>query len=235
MEQILQTLGKYSSVWSILTEMPKLIENVEWVQLLAHLMPLFRKDTFHNIVKDKNYYPSVTPNCRYYIKPNNGSYGRGIQITNSYPLDVPNDCTVTPEIISPLIEIDGLFYKYDYRVWIGICDDLSYYICPTFIKRTSKVPFNIKSSYGSLTNTALYSEHSDCQNDKLYIEMDLIVKDILELMPKGNKSNCVMLTGWDFIEGIDGKLYVLEVNCNPSINLQHQQVMTEILNWINNL
>lgn len=245
MDQILLSLTKIKSTWDLLRDIPIIFENVDWDMITVNLIPLFRKDTFFNMIGKKNYYPQQTPNCRYYIKPNDGSCGKGIQITHTLPLTPIDGYTICPEIITPLILVKNKKCKYDYRVWIGICTDLTYFICPTLIRRISTIPFSLDTTYGSLTNTSLYSEQFNYQNDDLYNKIDYIVKDVLiQLLP--NTSNIsdtsntyttynrihLMLTGWDFIENEYGELFVLEVNCNPSINIQHTQVMTEFLNWI---
>ena len=236
MDQILQSLVKVKSIWELMRNIPIEFEKAEWVMILNNLIPLFRKDTFFNIVGNKRYYPQPTPNCRYYVKPNDGSCGKGIQIINKLPLVPIKDHTVCPEIMSPLVSIGPHKYKYDYRVWIGIQSDLKYYICPTFICRTSMVPFNLDTINGSLTNTSLYSEQHDYQNVDIYNKANCIVHDILKyLEPKECTKTSIMLTGWDFIESKDGDLFVLEVNCNPGIGILHTQTITEFLLWIESL
>jgi hypothetical protein len=219
-----------------LHETPAIFENVLWDMILTNLTPLFRKDTFYNIVGNKNYYPQPTPNCRYYIKPNDGSCGKGIYIENTKPSKAIEGFTICPEIITPLMLVNDKKYKYDYRVWIGIKSDLTFFVCPTFILRVSMVPFSLDTIYGSLTNTALYSEQFNHQDVILYDKINYIVKDVLEQLPSNTRHEDnlthLMLTGWDFIENENGELFVLEVNCSPSINIQHTQVMTEFLNWI---
>ena len=229
-------LGKYKSIWQLLLEFPMEFKNVYWTHILENLIPLFRKDTFCKLVSNKNYYPQKTHNCRYYIKPNAGSCGKGITIVNEFLTQIPENHTAVAEIIPPMITINKEKYKYDYRIWIGICSDMRYFICPTFIKRISCVPFDISLCYGSLTNTSLYSEQFNCKNDVLYEKANAIVKDVICLLPnlemETNNLAKVMLTGWDFIEDTNNNLYVLEVNCNPSLNILHHEVMEEFLGWI---
>jgi hypothetical protein len=231
-DKILSSLVTIKSTWRLLCEIPLEFEMTSWEMILSNLTLLFRKDTFFNLVSQKDYYPQPTPNCRYYIKPNEGSCGHGIKIVDTYPEKIIEGYTICPEIITPLIEKDNKKYKYDYRVWIGIRSDLTYYICPTFIRRISNIPFSLDSEYGSLTNTALYSDQFDFQDAKLYEKINKIVQDILTMITPSNR-NQVMLTGWDFIENEHKDVFVLEVNPNPSINIQHTQVMTEFLSWIN--
>ena len=243
MDQILSSLTKVKSVWDILREVPS--ENMNWVMLIDNLIPLFRKNTFFDLVSTKSYYPQSMPNCRYYIKPNDGSCGKGIQIVNFLPPNPIEGYTICPEIITPPIIIGTNKYKYDYRVWIGIQSDLKYFICPTLIKRVSTVPFSLDTMYGSFTNTSLYSEQFDHQDSELYDKINMIVMDVLKsllLFTPGfsvrreenipDTDTKLMLTGWDFIENESGELFVLEVNCNPGINIQHTQVMTEFLNLL---
>lgn len=85
---------------------------------------------------------------------------------------------------------------------------------------------------GSLTNTSLYSDQFDYENNFLYAKINLIIKDVLSNLLKDDGNN-IMLTGWDFIEDINGNVFILEVNCNPSINIQHIQVLNEFFDWIN--
>ncbi len=145
-------------------------------------------------------------------------------------------CVVCPEITPRLITTpDGLKYKYDYRVWVGITGDLEFYVCPTLIKRISTIPFNINESAGSLTNTSLYSDQINCQDDSLHKQICLIVADVLSKLPEINANKQAMLTGWDFIVGESGEVYVLEVNCSPGINILHLEVLIEYLNWIRKL
>jgi hypothetical protein len=233
MEQhILQSLTKIKSSWELLSTESIVFDNVEWTMILENLIQLFRKNTFFKLVGNEKYYPQPTPNCRYYIKPNDGSRGQGIYILNSKPNLPIENYTVCPEIIPSLMEKDGKFYKYDYRVWIGIKSDLTYYICPTFNRRTSNIPFDITSENGSITNTALYSSHVDYQDIILYNKINIIVQNVL-LKLKNTDENKITLTGWDFIENENQDVFLLEVNPNPSINIQHTQMMTEFLNWAN--
>jgi len=235
MEQyaILNLLHKYRSIWELLYDVPIECKFCMWTNILDNLMELFRKNTFYNLIGNEKYYPQPTENCRYYIKPNNGSFGRGIKLVNSLN-NITNidDHIICPEIITPCITIDEKQYKYDYRVWIGIKSDLSYFICPTFIKRISNIPFDITITDGSITNTCLYSDQFDYQDYYLYKKVNTIVHDVIKKLTTKNE-NKVMLTGWDFIENQNNELFVLEVNPNPSINFQHLNVMTEFLNWIN--
>lgn len=231
--QILLSLTKFKSSWDLLYGVPIIFDNITWNQLLINLILLFRKDTFFSLVGTCSYYPQPTPNCRYYIKPNGGSCGKCIQIVRTLPKELILDHTICPEIICPLIAIDDKKYKYDYRVWIGIKSDLTYYICPTLIRRISNIPFNLNTDYGSLTNTALYSDQFDYQDNILYNKINDVVKDVLTKLSPTNESQ-LMLTGWDFIENEQNELFVLEVNPNPAINIQHTQVMTEFLNWVKN-
>lgn len=227
--QILSSLATINSTWDLLRDIP--LEITNWEMILTNLTPLFRKNTFFDLVGTCNYYPQSTSNCRYYIKPNDGSCGKGIRIVNSLPNEPIQDHTICPEIVTPLISINNKKYKYDYRVWIAIKSNLTYFICPTLIKRISNIPFSLETDYGSLTNTALYSDQFDYKNNVLHDKINNIVSDILtKLLPIEN--SCLMLTGWDFIENESNDLFVLEVNPNPSINIQHTQVMTEFLNWI---
>lgn len=232
MSNILLPLIKFKSIWDLLRETPIIFDNINWVMIINHLIPLFRKDTFFNMVGTEKYYPQPTLNCRYYIKPNDGSCGKGIQITYDIPLPIEG-YTICPEVISPLMKIDGKGFKYDYRVWVGICSNLEYFICQTLILRRSNIPFSLDSTFGSLTNTALYADQFDHQNIELYNKINLIVKNVLDhLSPSTDEEHNIMLTGWDFIENESNELFVLEVNCNPAINIQHQQIMTEFLNSI---
>jgi len=213
-------------------------DNVSWDFLLDNLILLFRKDTFYNLCNKKSYYPQETINCRYYIKPNDGSCGKGIKIINSKPEYPIENYTICPEIISNPIIRNGQKFKCDFRVWIGICSDLKYFVCPTFIKRVSTIPFDIKNEIGSLTNTSLYAEQTNYKNKKMYIQINCIVNDILKnfspLNIVSNKKH-IMLTGWDFILNENNKLFVLEVNCSPGICILHKQVLMEFLTWINEL
>lgn len=243
--QIIQSLSKVKSVWELLYYNTIVFDNVNWVSIIDFLTPLFRKDTFFKMVGHKNYYPQPTPNCRYYIKPNDGSCGKGIKIVettevNDYLNKLSNNYTICPEICCPLLtDINGLSYKYDFRIWIGICSNLDYFICPTFILRVSNIPFDINKTDGSLTNTSLYSEQFDYENVELYSKANIIVKDILSNMSNNIKSQFdkldIMLTGWDFIMSESNELFVLEVNCSPGINILHKKVMGEFLCWIEKL
>ncbi len=229
---VFSILPKVKSSWELLYNLNSPEKN-NWIELHDNLIPLFRKDSFFSLVGNEPYYPQPTPNCRYYIKPNDGSCGKRIQIVNAKP-DKPDDKWVTcPEIIPRLITTpDGLKYKYDYRVWVGIKGDLEFYVCPTLIKRTSTIPFNINESAGSLTNTSLYSEQSNYNDESLYKQICLIVADVLSKLSGIKANRQAMLTGWDFIVGESGEVYVLEVNCSPGINILHSDVMTEYLNWV---
>lgn len=225
------------SIWEIFYTIPFESENDLWCQIIENLSPLFRKNTLHNLISSKKYYPQIKSDCRFYVKPNNGSCGKGIKILNhdsqilkSYLDD--EDYTICPEIISKLINKNGKNYKSDYRVWIAIKQNLDYHIFPTFIQRISNIPFDINSEYGSITNTALYSDQFDYYNKKMFNQINIIVSDVLKHCDKLN-SDKFMLTGWDFIEDDSGKIYLLEVNCNPSLCVLHYQVMTEFLTWIN--
>ena len=172
------------------------------------------------------------------------------------PLDLDKNYIACPEIITPLIKSSDINsnqntnygYKYDYRVWIGICSlptsqisstqtDLTYFICPTFILRVSSIPFNPKEKDGSLTNTSLYYEQFNHNDVELYEKVNVIVKDVLNeikiINQQANQQTNVMLTGWDFIVNESGDVFVLEVNCSPGINILHEKVMKEYLNWIN--
>lgn len=229
---ILNSLTKIKSTWELMSTIAIDFENVNWKMILDNLIVLFRKNTFHDLVKNEKYYPQVTQNCRYYVKPNDGSCGKGIYILNEYPTNPIENHTICPEIITPLLLKKGKKYKYDYRVWIAINSDLTYHICPTFICRISNVPFSLNTEYGSLTNTALYSDQVDHNDDILYEKINIIVNCILSKITP-NIDNSLMLTGWDFIESEKHELFILEINPNPSINIQHKQVMTEFLNYIN--
>lgn len=234
-DQILNSLHKIKSSWELLYHNPIIFNNIYWDLIIDNLIPLFRKDTFYEIVGKKKYYPQETQNCRYYIKPVDGSCGKGIKIVNTKPTFPIDNHIICPEIISQFEKIDGKNFKYDFRVWIGISSDLEYYICPTFIKRISLVPFNINETNGSLTNTALYSEQFDYEDLLLYNQINNIIKDILDyLIPIKNmdKKKHIMLTGWDFILNQQNEIFVLEVNCSPGINILHEQVIKEYLNWL---
>lgn len=230
-KQILLALTKNKSIWELFYNMPILFENITWSQILINLILLFRKDTFFNLIGTKSYYPQATPNCRYYIKPNDGSCGKGIKIVNIMPSESIQDHIICPEIMTPLININDKKYKYDYRVWIGIKSDLTYYICPTLIRRISNIPFSLNTDLGSLTNTSLYSDRTYYKDEILYCKINSIVKNVLTNLSPINETQ-LMLTGWDFIENEYNELFVLEVNPNPSINIQHSQVMIEFLNWV---
>lgn len=259
-DQILQSLFKVKSVWELLYYTIVIFDNVNWVSIIDFLTPLFRKDTFFKMVGHKNYYPQPTPNCRYYIKPNDGSCGKGIKIVNSEEIGecVKNlirlkqidNYTICPEICSPLItDNNGFSYKYDFRVWVGICSNLEYFICPTFIQRICKIPFDINKTNGSFTNTSLHSEPNNYQNLELYNKANVIVKDVLSNISHSfkltnteltnteltNNKLDIMLTGWDFIQNESNDLFVLEVNCSPGINITHNKVMGEFLSWIEKL
>lgn len=230
-ETIINSMSKYKSIFEILSNI--IIDNDQWIIFIHTLNKLFRKDTFKNLIGDKNYYPQITNNCRFYIKPNNGSCGKGIKIVNNID-DIKEDenFTICPEILTPLIENK---YKYDFRVWIAIKSNFEYYICPTFIMRVSYLEFNLNKEEGSLTNTALYSDQFDYVNKELYDKINLIVKDILSELSKNsnkNENNKVMLTGWDFIEDINKNVFVLEVNPNPSVSFLHKKVMSEFLDYL---
>eukprot|EP01038_Epipyxis_sp_PR26KG_P015448 gene15448-20842_t len=220
MDQILNHLVKIKSIWQLFYELQSdLFGN--WTMVLQNLVPLFRKDTFKEL--NSEFYPKVTPNCRYYIKPNDGAGGKGILIVNELQRPLAG-YTITPEIITPLI--NGM--KYDYRVWIGITGNLDYFICPTFIKRKSTVAFDITSNAGSLTNLSLYSVQENFQDVELYNHVHLIVHSILhKLTPV--KSDEFMLTGWDFIHDCNHELFVLEVNCNPGVTIEYMDIMIEFL------
>lgn len=220
------------SIWELLYNTIQDKENEIWVPILPNLSILFHKDTFYEIVHNKPYYPQPTPNCRYYIKPNNGSGGKGIFITErKTQLDGYTCC---PEIICPYIWRDNKKYKYDFRIWVGISAELKYFICPTFIQRISNIPFseNKNSSLGAITNTALYSDQYNYINHELYCKIEHIVNDILQLCKPIQGENKIMLTGWDFIENQNHEIYVLEVNCNPSLNILHQDVLHEFIEWL---
>ena len=227
---IIRTMIKVKSVWQLLNTIAIQFENVDWKMILENLSPLFRKNSFYELIGKEKYYPQATPNCRYYIKPVHGTCGHGIKIVNHFPENMLEDHIVCPEIITPLIEKDGKLFKYDYRVWIGIKSDLTYYICPTFIKRISNVPFSLDTDYGSLTNTALYSDQFDYEDEQLYEKINNIVQHILSKLTPNNE-NDIMLTGWDFIENENNEVFVLEVNPNLSLNIQHEPVMREFLKW----
>jgi glutathionylspermidine synthase len=123
--------------------------------------------------------------------------------------------------------------KYDIRIWIGITNDLNYYICPTFIMRTSNIPFSLNTDYGSLTNTSLYSRQDDYRNEEIYKKINIIVNDVMKSIKNSTFSKTkIMLTGWDFIEDVNGNIYLLEINCNPATNIQHINVMKEFFDWI---
>lgn len=236
MDQILFNLmsGKYKSIWDLMQNCPIIFEKNKWEMILTNLIKLFRKDSFENLVKNELYYPQPTQNCRYYLKPNNGSNGKNIKIINNNNITI-EDHILCPEIITPLMRTQNGLCKYDYRIWIGIKNNLDFYICHTMIKRVSLIPFDLNSENGSLTNTSLYSEQFNCNNLEIYEKVFRIVKDILKkLTPDQENKNKVMLTGWDFIENEHNELFVLEVNCNPGLNIQHMEVLTEFLNWINN-
>ncbi len=230
--KILSVLPKIKSSWELLYNLNFQDKN-NWIELHENLIPLFRKNSFYSLVGHESYYPQPTPNCRYYIKPNDGSCGKGIQILNVKPDKLDDTCVACPEIIPRLItNPDGLQYKYDYRVWVGITGELDFYVCPTLIKRTSTIPFNINETAGSLTNTSLYSEQSNCQDEGLYKQISFIVSDVLNKLHPIPNANQAMLTGWDFIVGESGEVYVLEVNCSPGINILHLEVLTEYMNWV---
>ncbi len=230
--KIFFVLPKVKSAWELLYNLNSNEKN-NWIELHENLIPLFRKDSFYSLVGHEPYYPQPTPNCRYYIKPNDGSCGKGIQIVNTKPDKPDESCIVCPEIIPQLIiNSDGTKYKYDYRVWIGIKGDLDFYVCPTLIKRISTIPFNINEIAGSLTNTSLYSEQFNCQDEGLYKQICLIVANVLTKLTPNTNDKQVMLTGWDFIIGEHGDLFVLEVNCSPGINILHSEVIIEYLTWL---
>jgi hypothetical protein len=237
--QILLALPKIKSAWELLYLNPVIFPNIKWIPLINNLIPLFRKDSFYNLIGSEPYYPQPTPNCRYYIKPNDGSCGKGIRIVNSKPIEPDNNYTVCPEIITPLIIKSNGKFKYDYRVWVGVTEKLEFYVCPTLILRVSTIPFNINEVVGSLTNTSLYSEQFNCPDTNLYNQIVPIVKNVLDKLPKISSLNTnekqVMLTGWDFIVDESGKMFVLEVNCSPGINILHMDVMTEYLEWLSQL
>ena len=112
---------------------------------------------------------------------------------------------------------------------------MEFYVCPTIIKRTSTIPFNINESVGSLTNTSLYSEQFNCKDEGVYRKICSIVADVLSKLTGIKTNKQAMLTGWDFIVGESGEVYVLEVNCSPGINILHSEVLIEYLNWIGKL
>lgn len=202
MYRILLSLNKFKSIWELMYNIPINISDkkeLNWVMIIENLIPLFRKDTFIKLIGKNKYYPQETENCRYYIKPNDGSCGRDIKIVDKLP-PIIEGYTICPEIITPLILKK---YKYDYRVWIGIQSNLEYFVCPTIIQRISTIPFNLNSTNGSLTNTALYSDQCDYQNVELYIKIIDIVSDVLKHLDVGSDKN-LMLTGWDFIENESG-------------------------------
>lgn len=232
---LFEILSKHKSIWEIMTYNPQIYnyENIFWTMILENLTDLFRKDTFFKLVHNEKYYPQPTQNCRYYIKPNNGSGGKNIKIVNSLNNLKLIDETASPEILTPCVIKDGIKYKYDYRVWIGIKSDLSYYICPTLIKRVSNIPFDITKKDGSITNTSLYSDRVDETNEIIYNKINLIVNDVLKKINPIQLNNQIMLTGWDFIENETGDMYVLEVNPNPSTNIQHINVFNEFIIWLN--
>ena len=71
------------SIWELMYTTIITCDN--WKMIIDNLIPLFRKDTFNNIVKYKKYYPKITENCRFYIKHNKSSCGKGIYILNKLP------------------------------------------------------------------------------------------------------------------------------------------------------
>lgn len=240
-EQIIKQLPNVKSLWELMYNISPTFKNITWDFILDDLIPLFRKDSFFDIVGKEAYYPQETPNCRYYIKPNDGSSGKGILIVNSKPINLIENHTICPEIITSLMDMNGKMCKYDYRVWVGITSNLEYFICPTFILRVSNKEFDLHEIHGSLTNLCLQSEQFNYQNHQMYLEIDRIVKDILhKLIPKTLPSSLpstdsnthLMLTGWDFIVNESGELFVLEVNCSPGINLLYEEIMTEYFNWM---
>lgn len=228
-----QLLIKHKSIWDIMYDCVDLFEKIKWEMILSNLVILFRKDSFCNLVCAENYYPNVSDGCRYYLKPNDGSNGKGIIISQSLPSDQLENYTICPEILTPLVETSNGLCKYDYRVWIGISGSLDFFVCPTIIKRISLIPFSLETDYGSLTNTSQYAIQTNYKDPVLYEKIVNITSDILKkLNPDVNKKREFMLTGWDFIENRSNELFVLEVNCNPGVNVQHLDVLNEYLNWL---
>ena len=231
-DQIILYLPTVKSIWSLLRNYPEFHER--WIMIHDNLTSLFRKDTLFNIISNKYYYPKPSSNCRYYIKPNSGSNGKNIQIVNKIPDGPIDGFTIVPEILTPFIKIDDIEYKYDYRVWIGIQKNLKYFICHNFIKRISMVPFAINRTDGSLTNTSIYSNWQYHTDDNMYDKINNIVKDVLSLLTVVNDNEInddkIMLTGWDFIENQNNDIFLLEVNCDPSISIKHADLVKEFVN-----
>lgn len=249
-ETIIKSISKVKSVWELFNVQPIIFATFNFTILIDCLISLFRKNTFYNLYHNKHYYPQPSFNCRYYIKPNDGSCGKGIKIVENLNeiSDVEKDNrTICPEILTDLILIDEKYYKYDYRVWVGIKknidNSLSYYICPSFIMRVqTNYEFDINNKQSLLTNTSLGAEtfvlQIDPNTNDIFRQIDEIIKDVLEHLthnlPKIIDDNTypdIMLTGWDFIVDKNLKIFVLEVNCSPSICEYHKILMDEFLSW----
>lgn len=194
---------------------------------MAELIPLFRKDTLLATLKDKQYIPQITPNCRWFRKPNTGTCGMGITIHDVRP-EYDEDYSLSPEVLSDLC--DG--HKYDWRVWVGICSDRSYHICLPAVQRISQYIFSNRCLEGSITNIAQGSTPIFHDNLPIIDKIDVVVKDVVDLIITTPRKNSFMLTGWDFIVDKNGQVVLLEINSSPGMSNKHKPLMDNFLQWV---
>lgn len=202
------------------------------IVLLEEYIPLFRKNTFLDLLIDKSYIPQPYMNCRWFKKPIAESCGRGITIHKTKP-DFNSDFVLSPEILTNLT--NG--FKSDFRLWIGLTSNGDFHICMPIIERRSTIKFDFENLNGALTNIALGGIRIFHSNINFISDVEIIVLDIIKTLGikqinTKNKSHRFMLTGWDFIIDKNNELKLLEINTCPGMDLCHQPIMNDFINWI---
>ena len=205
--------------------------------------PVFKRD-MHNWFKDKEYYPeSQLENPKkdgvWYVKPNAGSNGEGIIITDDVSREDMKNAVYQQSIENPLL-YNGR--KQDIRIFVvlqtydGYFKSYIYYEAPI---RLSPLQYdkNNLSVEVQLTNHDLYWEDFKPKHDKeimesglqpftkhkyfkeLYKQVEDIVMDfsneVYNKMNNNIQRNLIHIFGLDVMPDKDKKVWLLEINDNP--------------------
>jgi len=183
------------------------------------------------IIKNQNELNNILPklNGYYFIKPKYGERGRNISLVNNSEFIIKKDIKfpiiIQKEIIPKLIR----GYKVDYRVYVlyvKLNNKVSSYFFPYGLIRKC----NDKYSDNKNEDNSLVSSGKGV----VQVNKEEIIKCLQNaqnsIIPHLNSTNNreieICITGYDLIEDINGKYWILEINSKPCFF--HNKVVTQI-------
>ena len=227
--------------------------------------PVFKRD-MHNWFKDKDYYPeshleNPMKDGVWYVKPNKGSNGEGIIITDDVESVDMKNAVYQKSIDNPLLQ-DGR--KQDFRMFVAMTTYQGYlrsYIFFDHYVRLAPFPYDEKDLsrevqltnqdshwidyYDTLVPNPKYSKDimkssliaftQHPHRDKLYKDfVDMMIdfsEDVYKKLNNKPQRNMIHIFGIDVLPDKDMKLWMLETNNNPHPTAIDDKRLDIYSNW----